>query len=159
MYKETLSAFIGKNPAIQQSLSADKALVFLSYRQFGCVHVISIGLSLKKLKRLTDWFTREDPAEEYLFYFKRISVSCAAIIEKVLKAEESAWFYKMWSKAKLSKVQVVQQVLSTCLVLLSIRLIHSEEQILFNYLTCTLLFCPIRSIGFSVKEGSGVTFL
>lgn len=54
MCKDTLSAFIEKNPAIQQSLSADKALVFLSYGQFGCVHVVSIGLSLKKLKRLTD---------------------------------------------------------------------------------------------------------
>lgn len=88
MCKETLSAFFEKNPAIQQSLSADKALVFLSYRQFEYVHVVSIGLSLKKWKRLTDWFTQEDPAEEYLFFhFKWIGVSWALIVNKVLRVE------------------------------------------------------------------------
>lgn len=56
-------------------------------------------------------------------------------------------------------MHMVQQVLSTFLVLLFIHLIHSEEQIPFNCLPFTLLFHPIRIVEFSVKESNVLSFL
>lgn len=111
------------------------------------------GFLYKKSERITDWFTQEDPDEEYIcFYFKWVSISYAVIIYKVLKVKESAWFYKISSKLKPKEVHVFQQVLYTCLVLVPICLVHLEKQIPFNYLAFTLLFVPFRNKGFSVKE-------
>lgn len=63
------------------------------------------------MKIFTD--RQKDPAEEFLFFHSKwLSVSCPAVINKVLKAKEWAWVYKTWSKVELNGVYVVQQVLS-----------------------------------------------
>lgn len=154
MYKETLSAFIEKKSCYSiVSFCRQSIGIFIIWTICMCPCGKHKGSLYKKLERFTDWFTQEDPAEEYIFFhFKWISVSCAVIINKVLKVEESAWFYKIWSKVKLKEVHVFQQVLSTCLVLVPICLMHPEKQLSFKYLTFTLLFIPFRNKGFSIKE-------
>lgn len=98
----------------------------------------------KKLERITDWFTQEDPDEKYIFFhFKWVSISCAVITNKVLKVEESEWFYKIWSKVKQKEVHVFQQVLYTCLVLVPICLMDLEKQIPVKYLVFTFYLSPL----------------
>lgn len=85
------------------------------------------ALKNNKIKK-TYWFTQVSPAEKYIFFhFKSISVSYAVI--KVLRAEESVWFYKIWSNIFSKRISYCSAtpVYLVCLVLLAVCLIHPEE--------------------------------
>lgn len=142
MYKETLSAFIEKKCCYSiVSFCRQSIGILIIWTICMCPCGKHKGSLYKKLERITDWFTREDPDEEYIFFhFKWVSVSCGVITNKVLKVEESAWFYKIWSKVKPKEVHVSQQVLYTWLVLVPICLMDLEKQTHLNiwHLPCYL---------------------